>query len=66
LPLRLLIGVLMAADGAQKLFGWFSGHGLSGTADFLESLGWRPGRVFAVLLGAAEVHHHGDLAHGPA
>jgi putative oxidoreductase len=54
LLLRVLIGSLMAAHGAQKLFGWFSGHGLSGTADFLESLGWRPGRVFAVLLGAAE------------
>jgi putative oxidoreductase len=55
LLLRALIGSLMAAHGAQKLFGWFGGHGPRGTADFLESLGWRPGRVFAVLLGAAEV-----------
>jgi putative oxidoreductase len=42
LLLRVLIGLLLAAHGAQKLFGWFSGHGLRGTADFLESLGWRP------------------------
>ena len=55
LLLRALIGALMAAHGAQKLFGWFSGHGLRGTADFLESLGWRPGRTFALLLGAAEL-----------
>ncbi|MEH0826116.1 MULTISPECIES: DoxX family protein [unclassified Micromonospora] len=55
LLLRLLIGALMAAHGAQKLFGWFSGHGLTGTADFLESLGWRPGRTFALVLGAAEL-----------
>jgi putative oxidoreductase len=55
LLLRCLVGLVLAAHGAQKLFGWFHGHGLSGTADFLESLGWRPGRTFAVLLGGAEL-----------
>jgi putative oxidoreductase len=64
LLLRLLIGVLMAAHGAQKLFGWFSGHGLRGTADFLESLGWRPGRTFAMLLGGAELAGGLALAFG--
>ena len=53
--LRVVVGLLMAAHGAQKLFGWFGGHGLDGTAGFLESLGWRPGRTFAVLLGTAEL-----------
>jgi putative oxidoreductase len=53
--LRLVIGLLMAGHGAQKLFGWFGGHGVPGTAGFLESLGWRPGRLYALLLGAAEL-----------
>jgi putative oxidoreductase len=64
LLLRLLIGGLLAAHGAQKLFGWFSGHGIQGTADFLESLGWRPGRMFAILLGGAELAGGLALAFG--
>jgi putative oxidoreductase len=64
LLLRLLIGGLLAAHGAQKLFGWFSGHGIQGTADFLESLGWRPGRTFAILLGGAELAGGLALAFG--
>jgi hypothetical protein len=28
---RVLIGLLIAAHGAQKLFGWFGGHGLRRT-----------------------------------
>lgn len=64
LLLRVLIGALLAAHGAQKLFGWFSGHGLRGTADFLESLGWRPGCTFAVLLGTAELAGGLALAFG--
>jgi putative oxidoreductase len=64
LLLRLLIGGLLAAHGAQKLFGWFSGHGLTGTADFLELLGWRPGRTFAILLGGAELAGGVALAFG--
>jgi putative oxidoreductase len=64
LLLRLLIGGLLAAHGAQKLFGWFSGHGIQGTADFLESLGWRPGRTFAILLGCAELAGGLALAFG--
>jgi putative oxidoreductase len=51
---RLVLGPLMAAHGAQKLFGWFGGHGLSGTGRFFESLGFRPGRLFALAAGLAE------------
>jgi putative oxidoreductase len=51
---RLVIGLLMAAHGAQKLFGWFGGHGLAGTGGFFESLGFRPGRAFALVAGLAE------------
>jgi putative oxidoreductase len=54
LVLRLAIGLTMAAHGSQKLFGWFGGHGLTGTGGYLESLGFRPGRVQAALAGIAE------------
>ena len=55
LILRLALGLLMAAHGAQKLFGWFGGHGLAGTGGFFESLGFHPGRLFAIAAGATEI-----------
>lgn len=54
LIVRLVFGLGLAAHGAQKLFGWFGGHGLSGTGGFFEQLGFRPGRLFATLAGAGE------------
>jgi putative oxidoreductase len=55
LLLRLVLGLTLAAHGAQKLFGWFGGHGLSGTGGFFESMGFRPGRVFALAAGLGEL-----------
>jgi putative oxidoreductase len=52
---RLVIGGLFAAHGSQKLFGWFRGHGLRGTAEFFESLGFHPGRTFAAAAGLTEL-----------
>ena len=52
---RVVLGVLMAAHGSQKLFGWFGGYGLNGTAGFFEALGFRPGRLFAATASAAEI-----------
>ncbi len=54
LVLRLVIGALFIGHGTQKLFGWFGGYGVEGTGGFMESLGYRPGKHFAVLGGAAE------------
>jgi putative oxidoreductase len=51
---RLVFGLLMAAHGAQKLFGWFGGHGLAATAGFFEAIGFRPGRVFATTAALSE------------
>src|SRR2546426_10547130 len=55
LLIRLVFGVLMAAHGSQKLFGWFAGYGLTGTGMFFEQLGFRPGRLFAAAAGLTEV-----------
>jgi putative oxidoreductase len=52
--LRLVVGLTLAAHGSQKLFGWFGGHGIEGTAAGYERLGLRPGRVNAWLAGLAE------------
>ena len=52
---RVVLGLLMAAHGAQKLLGWFGGYGLDGTAAFLEQLGFRPGRPFATAAALTEV-----------
>lgn len=54
LALRLAVGGLLAGHGSQKLFGWFGGHGLEGTAGFLESLGYQPGKPWAALAGLSE------------
>jgi putative oxidoreductase len=52
---RTVIGLLMAAHGTQKLFGWFGGYGLAGTGEFMSQLGFRPGRAFAAAAGLGEV-----------
>jgi putative oxidoreductase len=52
---RLVLGLLIAGHGAQKLFGWFGGHGLAGTGGFFESLGFRPGRAFAAAAALSEL-----------
>jgi len=52
---RIVIGLLMAAHGSQKLFGWFGGHGIAGTGAFFEALGFRPGRFFATVAAATEI-----------
>ncbi|MGV6808111.1 MAG: DoxX family protein [bacterium] len=54
LPLRLGAGIIFAAHGAQKLFGWFGGYGLEGTGGWMESIGLAPGVLMAALAGSAE------------
>jgi putative oxidoreductase len=52
--IHVTVGLLLAGHGAQKLFGWFQGHGLQGTGGFMETLGMRPGRQMAFAAGASE------------
>ncbi len=54
LALRLAGGIIFTAHGAQKLFGWFGGYGLAGTAQWMDSIGLSPGYPLAALAGGAE------------
>jgi putative oxidoreductase len=54
LILRLVVGGLLAGHGSQKLFGWFKGPGLKGTAALLESMGLQPGTPWAMAASASE------------
>jgi putative oxidoreductase len=54
LALRLPIGIIFVAHGAQKLFGWFGGYGLEGTGQWMGSIGLQPGYAMALLAGSAE------------
>ena len=52
--LRLVLGLVLAAHGSQKLFGLFGGHGIKGTGGWLESIGIKPGALFATFAGLGE------------
>lgn len=54
LALRVPVGLIFAAHGAQKLFGWFGGYGLEGTGQWMGSIGLAPGLLMALLAGSAE------------
>ncbi|MEU2774197.1 DoxX family membrane protein [Streptomyces sp. NPDC007162] len=54
LLLRLGTGGVLAAHGAQKLLGWFGGGGIAGTGQFMESVGYAPGKQSAMAAGLAE------------
>ena len=54
LALRIPVGIIFIAHGAQKLFGSFGGYGLEGTGQWMESIGLAPGFLMALLAGSAE------------
>lgn len=54
LALRLPLGIIFTAHGAQKLFGWFGGYGLEGTGQWMASIGLEPGYLMALAAGSAE------------
>lgn len=51
--LRLMLGAIFFAHGAQKMLGWFGGYGFTGTMGFFTSLLHIPA-IFAFLAIAAE------------
>jgi putative oxidoreductase len=55
LILRLVVGLYVAAHGAQKLFGWFEGHGFAATQGMIGGmLGYRPAWLWTLAVGLAE------------
>ncbi|MEM8500904.1 MAG: DoxX family protein [Pseudomonadota bacterium] len=60
LVLRVPVGIILAAHGSQKLFGWLGGYGLAGTGQWMASIGLEPGYLMAQLAGSAEFY--GGLA----
>ncbi|MFD7641043.1 DoxX family protein [Kitasatospora sp. NPDC059795] len=66
LALRTVVGGVLFAHGAQKLFGWFGGGGLEGTAQAMEQMGFEPGDRSALAAGLGEVGGGALLAAGLA
>ncbi len=54
LVLRLGVGAVFFAHGAQKLFGWFGGGGLAGMTGFFGTLGLAPATFWAWLVALVE------------
>lgn len=55
LVLRIIVGLALAAHGAQKLFGWFDGPGLAGLHGFMGHLRFRPARLWSLVAIAGEL-----------
>jgi putative oxidoreductase len=55
LLLRVVVGLIFAGHGSQKLFGWFGGGGPQGTAQFFGSIGYRWPAVIAIVAGLSEL-----------
>lgn len=53
--LRVFVGTVFVAHGAQMLFGAWGGLGLSGTAAFMGQLGLGPGFPLALLVALVEL-----------
>jgi putative oxidoreductase len=52
--MRIPVGLVLMAHGAQKLFAWFGGYGLEGTGQWMASVGFEPGYLMALMAGSAE------------
>lgn len=52
--IRITIGLLLIPHGAQKLFGWYGGHGLAGTGQAFAEMGFEPGMFWATVVALLE------------
>ena len=54
LILRLVVGLTLAGHGAQKLFGWWGGPGMSGWTQIVQRLRIRPAQPWAWIAALSE------------
>lgn len=54
LILRVLVGLVVAAHGAQKLFGWGGGPGMKGFTGMMGAMGLQPAWLWGMLGGLGE------------
>ncbi|TCO62759.1 DoxX family protein [Actinocrispum wychmicini] len=64
LVIRIVVGLVMAYHGTEKLFGWWGGEGIAGAADFFGRQGYRPPRLMAAVAGLTETAGGLSLATG--
>ncbi|MFE4542326.1 DoxX family protein [Arthrobacter sp. NPDC056727] len=64
LLLRAALAVLVACHGAQKLFGWFGGGGIQGTAPLFAAWGLRPAPLMVAVAGTLEMAGAASIASG--
>jgi putative oxidoreductase len=55
LTLRTAVGLVFAAHGAQKLFGWWGGPGMDRWTGVIEAMGVRPARLWAPISALNEL-----------
>ncbi|KUM33587.1 DoxX family protein [Arthrobacter sp. EPSL27] len=63
---RFILGAILFAHAAQKLFGWFGGNGLRRQATLFESRGLKPGIPMVAMAGTLELLAAALLAGGLA
>lgn len=64
LVLRVVVGLIFAAHGAQKAFGWWNGPGFAGWTGFMGQMGLRPARLWSTMSTSAELAGGTALALG--
>jgi putative oxidoreductase len=64
LLLRLLLAAVLVGHSTMKLFGWFGGAGLDGTADLFERWGFLPARPMVIVAGLTELAGAASIAAG--
>src|SRR6185295_15495912 len=53
--LQLAVGLTFAAHGAQKVFGWWGGPGLTAWEGAMAHMGFRPARLFGPVSASVEL-----------